>query len=210
MAIIEKLASSLGRRDEVPNQELANHIVERSDKNAVKELVENLSNRKKDIQHDCIKTLYEIGSQEPSLIAAYTDRFIELLDSVNNRMQWGAMTALNCITTEKPAAIYPVLPKLAAIADKGSVITRDNYVAILTKLCAIKKYAADAFTLLNEQLLTCPANQLPMYAENALIIINEGSKNTFIKTLSSRLDDFEKESKRKRVEKVLKNAQKKQ
>lgn len=208
MAIIEKLASSLGRRDEVPNQELANYIVERSDKGAVKELIENLSNNKKDIQHDCIKTLYEIGGQKPSLIAAYAGQFIQLLDSENNRMQWGAMTALNAIAAEKPEAIYPVLPKLEAIADKGSVITRDNYVAILIKLCAIKKYAEDAFALLNGQLLHCPTNQLPMYAENALPIIEKESKDTFINTLSSRLNDFEKESKRRRVEKVLKAIQK--
>jgi hypothetical protein len=44
-----------------------------------------------------------------------------------------------------------------------------------------------------------------MYAENAIPVITEKHKQLFIKTLTSRLDDIEKESKRKRVEKVIKN-----
>ncbi|ETZ21917.1 hypothetical protein [Pedobacter sp. V48] len=40
--IIDKLAHSLGRRDEVPDQELANAIVQSIDYEAVRELVENL------------------------------------------------------------------------------------------------------------------------------------------------------------------------
>ena len=42
MTVIPKLASSLNRRDEVPNIELAKEIVKKGDKKAVKELVENL------------------------------------------------------------------------------------------------------------------------------------------------------------------------
>ena len=57
--IIEKLASSLNRRDEVPNQGLAKEIVLSKNKKAIKELVKNLS-YKKAIQNVCIKVLYEI------------------------------------------------------------------------------------------------------------------------------------------------------
>jgi hypothetical protein len=81
-------------------------------------------------------------------------------------------------------------------------------VAILIKLGSIKQYHEAVFALLNEQLMSCPVNQLPMYAENALPIIDDKNKATFINTLRSRLDDFEKESKRKRVEKVLKKLSK--
>ena len=204
MSIIEKLASSLGRRDEVPNQELAKQIVENNDKQAVKELVENLNHKNKDIQSDCIKVLYEIGKRKPSLILPYASAFVILIDSKNNRLQWGAMTALNSITAETPQTVYDCLPKLASIADKGSVITKDNYVGILIKLCAIKEYNSEVFGLLNEQLLTCPMNQLPMYAENALHIIDGRNKVAFVKTLTLRLDNFEEETKRKRVEKILK------
>ncbi len=204
MSVINKLASSLNHRDEVPNQELAKQIVNKKDKKAVKELVENLDNKSKDIQNDCIKVLYEIGEREPSLIAEYAKDFITLLDNKNNRLQWGAMTAINTITLENPEIIYSALSKIIAAADKGSVITKDYGISILIKLCSIKQYSEDAFSLLNEQLLNSPTNQLPMYAEKAILIINEKNKTLFIKTLTSRLDDIEKETKRKRVEKVIK------
>ncbi|WEK18142.1 MAG: hypothetical protein P0Y49_15225 [Candidatus Pedobacter colombiensis] len=166
MTIINKLASSLNRKDEVPNQELARQIVTDNNPHAVKELVENLKNKNKDIQNDCIKVLYEIGELKPALIVGYAADFISLLDNKNNRLQWGAMTALHTITLENPGVIYASLAKIIVAADSGSVITKDYAVNILIRLCTIKEYADDAFSLLVEQLLNSPTNQLPMYAES--------------------------------------------
>lgn len=204
MTIIDQLATSLNRKDEGPNQELAKHIVDLDDRGAVKELVDNLYNRDKNIQSDCMKVLYEIGELKPSLVADYMEEFLALLDHKNNRLVWGAMTALDAITLENPEAIYGKLAKIVDIADKGSVITRDHGVHILIKLCSVKAYADHAFALLIQQLESCPTNQLPMYAEKAISIVNDQNKALFIETLSSRLDDIEKDTKRKRVEKVIK------
>ncbi|MFF2014554.1 hypothetical protein [Paenibacillus sp. NPDC058177] len=204
MTIIDKLATSLDRKDEGPNQELAKYIADREDKEAVKELVDNLHNRDKNIQSDCIKVLYEIGVIKPSLIVEYSKEFVTLLDHRNNRLVWGAMTALDMITLENPETIYLSLAKIVGIADRGSVITKDHAVNILIKLCSVGQYADHAFSLLIEQLKKCPTNQLPMYAENAMSIINDNNKAVFIKTLISRLDDIEKDTKRKRVEKLIK------
>lgn len=203
MGVIDKLASSLNRRDEVPNQELAKEIVLSQDKEAVKVLIENLSN-KKAIQNDCIKVLYEIGEQAPKLISPYLDEFIAQLNSKNNRLQWGAMTAIGTITNDLPKEIFNVLPTILCAADKGSVITKDHAINILLKLCSIKAYSESTFSLLVEQLLKSPTNQLPMYAERSIPIINDKNKTLFVKTLRSRLNDIEKETKRKRVEKVIK------
>jgi len=203
MNVIDQLASSIGRRDEVPNQELAERIAKKSDKAAVEELVEYLLHGTKDIQNDCIKVLYEIGERKPALVAPYIKQFVALLESKNNRLQWGAMTALNTITLEDPAAIFSSLKKIMAATDLGSVITNDQAVSMLIKLCSIKKYADDAFTLLIGKLQKSPTNQLPMYAEQAVPIVDDKKKATFLKTLTSRLADIEKESKRKRVEKVI-------
>ena len=208
MSIINKLATFLKRRDEVPNQELAKQIAKNNNAKAVTELIENLNNKSKDIQNDCIKVIYEIGVLKPLLIAGYTTELLALLTHKNNRLQWGGMIALDIITPENPAAIYKALPKIIDSADKGSVITNDHCVGILIKLCTVKKYATDAFALLNERLKKCPTNQLPMYAENTLSVINETNKATFIKTLESRLADIEKETKRIRVEKVIKKLMK--
>jgi hypothetical protein len=204
MHVINKLASSLNRSDEVPNQELAKQIAAHKDKKAVQELIENLNNKSKHIQNDCIKVLYEIGEINPALIADYANNFIALLHHKNNRLQWGAMTAINAITPVKPQQVYDALPKIIDAADKGSVITKDYAVNILIRLCSVKQYADEAFQLLIEQLSNSPANQLPMYAERAMPIISNNNKKLFIKTLSERLNDIDKDTKRKRIEKVIK------
>jgi hypothetical protein len=208
MSIINKLASQQNRRDEIPNQELAKEIVTAGDKKAVKELFENLSNKDKAVQSDCIKVIYEIGEQKPKLIAGFANELIELLGNKNNRLQWGAMTALHSITAEAPKKIYDALPAIIDVADKGSVITNDHCVGILIKLCGMKEYATAAFSLLNERLIKSPTNQLPMYAENALPVITEKNKAVFINTLTSRLGEIEKDTKRIRVEKVIKKLNK--
>ncbi|MES2418919.1 MAG: hypothetical protein V4541_12075 [Bacteroidota bacterium] len=205
MTVIDKLATSLNRRDEIPNQELATKIATQNDKEAVKELVNNLNHKDKGIQSDCIKTLDEIGKLKPSLISDHVDKLVALLDHKNNRLQWGAMAALHAITNENIKEIYNALPKIIESADKGSVITNDHCVGILIKLCAIKDYAAAAFILLNERLLKSPTNQLPMYAENALpVIMRGGHQASFTHTLSTRLEEIESPTKRARVEKVIK------
>ena len=60
MTILNRLATALKRRDETPNQLLAEEIVRTNDQYAVEELVENLRNKNRNIQSDCIKVLYEI------------------------------------------------------------------------------------------------------------------------------------------------------
>lgn len=209
MSIIPRLATSLGRRDEVPNQELAAEIAKSEDRAAIGELAANLSNKNKGIRYDCIKTLYEIGFLKPGLISGLQDQFLSLLDSKDNRMQWGGMTALGYITGEKPAEVYASLGRIIEAAEKGSVITRDHCVGILTSLSGNREYSDKTFPLLLEQLMKCPTNQLPMYAENALPVINGRNKERFIEVLAGRLEEIEKESKRKRVEKVMGKAGKK-
>ncbi len=208
MIIIGKLATSLNRRDEIPNQELAKQIAMSNNKKAVKELMENLNHTKKGIQSDCIKVIYEIGVLKPKLLAVFSKELLALLDTKNNRLQWGAMIALNTITNECPNKIYNALGKIIEVANKGSVITNDNCVKILIKLCAIKEYAENAFFLLNERLKISPPNQLPMYAENALPIVNDKNKTTFTKILTARLPDMEKGTKKIRVEKVIRKLSK--
>lgn len=204
MAIIDQLATTLNRRDEVPNIELAKQIVAKNDQKAVKELMDYLSNNSRDIQNDCIKVLYEIGERKPAMIVAYTKNFVELLKNKNNRLQWGAMSALDAITIEKPKMIYALLPGIIAAAESGTVITKDRAMSILITLCSVKQFEIGAFALFIEQLKTSFTNQLPMYAEKAMPIINEKNKVLFVKTLTARMRDIEKETSRKRVEKVIK------
>jgi hypothetical protein len=204
MSVINKLACSLDRRDEQPNKDLAERIAAANDKKAVTELVENLHNKNKNIQGDCIKVLDEIGKLKPKLVTPYINELVALLDDKNNRLQWGAMAALDNITLENPKVIYSNLGKIIAAADAGTVITNDHCVGILVKLCMLKEYIKSVFPLLNERVLKSPENQWPTYAERALTVVDEKHKPMFIKTITSRLDEIQTETKRRRVEKVLK------
>lgn len=206
MSVILKLATSLNRRDELPNIELARKIVKAKDGKAVKELVEHLRDKSVGIQNDCIKTLYEAGELAPEMISEYADEFISLLQSRNNRMQWGAMMAIFTITPVAHKKVFESLPEIIAAADKGSVITKDNAVKILVALSVHKKYSPDTIPLLLEQLLKSPVNQFPMYAELTLPVINPAIKQRFIHILNKRLSAMEEGPKKKRVIKVIRKA----
>ena len=126
MTILSFLSSSLGLRDEVPNQQLAQKIVDSNDIKAVKELVHLLQNSKQAIQYDCIKVLYEIGERNPKMILPFHHDFLTQLKSKNNRIVWGTMTALSIIAQEKPEEIFKNLSAIMQAADAGSVIAKDH------------------------------------------------------------------------------------
>ena len=99
MSVIGKLACSLNRRDEVPNQELAKELADKNDTHSIQELVENLSNKNKNIQSDCIKVLYEIALLKPQLVAIHIKEFISLLDNKITGLfgeQWRLLILLLC------------------------------------------------------------------------------------------------------------------
>ena len=204
MSVLEKLAVASGRNDEKLNIQLAEEIVKKKDKKAVGELVEGLLKGTQAVRSDCIKTLYETGERNPALIAKHLSVFGDLVSSKNNRLAWGAMTAIDAIAAYDPQPVAAMLPRLADAAEKGSVITRDHYVGVLVKLAADKKHEKNCSALLLEQLKTCPSNQLPMYAENSIAVFLGKNKREFMTTIASRMKDLQKESQRKRLEKVLK------
>ncbi|MEQ8155236.1 MAG: hypothetical protein ABRQ25_10190 [Clostridiaceae bacterium] len=91
MSVLNRIACMQDRKDEVPNQELARELVENNNISGVKEIAENLFNKDKNIQSDCIKVLYEVAYIKPEMISQYAGDFIKLLKSRNNRMVWGSM-----------------------------------------------------------------------------------------------------------------------
>jgi hypothetical protein len=204
MRVLNQLATALNRRDEIPNKELAQRIVDDKDEGAVEELIENLGHKDKNIQSDCIKVLDEISERCPGLTARYYKEIGILLESKNNRLVWGAMSALDGITLEAPKGIYNMLAKILQAADKGSVITKDHAVGILIKLASLKQYANTCMPLLMEQLASSPNNQFPMYAEKTSVLIDKKNKEIFREIVLGRLKRFEKESQKKRVIRVLK------
>jgi len=202
--IKQRLASSIGRRDEEPNLALANEIVKNKDQQSINDLIQLLKSKQKELQNDSIKVLYEVGELSPALIEEFLPEFIEALKSQNNRLQWGAMTALKTISLLKSEEIFKHMPILEQAVEQGSVIIRDNYVAILVNLLDQPGYDQPAFDSLISQLKDCPTNQFAMYAEMSASKIKTSWSSQFRETILLRIDEIEKLSKRKRLEKVLK------
>ena len=191
MSVINRLAHSLGRRDEVPNQELARDIAAKKNKAGVKEVVENLANKDKNIQADCIKVLYEVGVLAPDLIADYAEDFVKLLRSKNNRLVWGGMTALAEVAKVNPEAVFKNLDAIKKAKETGSVITVDNAISTLAHTAAASdKYNKTIFPYLLNHLSNCRPKEVPQHSEKILPAVNASNKADFIKVLEKRMEDL--------------------
>ena len=89
--------------------------------------------------------------------------------------------------------------------DAGSVITRDHGIYILTNVARLKAHHDDCMELLLDQIEHAPVNQVPMYAEKTASVMTTPYHKRFEKILRSRKDVLEIPSKKKRIEKVLKD-----
>ena len=191
MSVLNRLASSLDRRDEASNQELAHDLAANKDKAGIHEIAENLWNKNKNIQADCIKVLYEVGYLEPKLIVDYAEDFVKLLRSKNNRLVWGGMTALAEVAKANPDAIFNHIDEIKKAKETGSVITVDSAISTLAYTAAAnKKYNEAIFPYLLKHLSNCRPKEVPQHAEKTLPAVNSSNKVDFIKVLEKRIEDL--------------------
>ena len=191
MSVLNRLAHSLGRRDEVPNQELARDLAAKKNKAGIKEIAENLWDKDKNIQADCIKILYEVGVIEPNLIADYAEDFVKLLRSKNNRLAWGGMTALAEVAKANPDVVFKNLDAIKKAKETGSVITVDNAISTLAYTAAAnRKYNETIFPYLLDHLSNCRPKEVPQHSEKTLPAVNAFNKADFIKVLEKRMEDL--------------------
>jgi hypothetical protein len=206
MSALDKLAHSLGRRDDVPNVELAREFAAKKDRKGIREIAENLWHKDKNIQADCIKVLYEVGVIEPKLIAEYADDFVKCLRSRNNRLVWGGMTALAEVAKADPEAVFKHLNAIKKAKETGSVITIDNAISTLAYTAAgNKKYGEVIFPYLLKHLSSCRPKEVPQHAEKTLPAVNSSNKADFVKVLEKRMEDLSGAG-LTRVKKVIKQA----
>jgi hypothetical protein len=206
MSVLNRIAHLQKRRDEVPNVELARHLAVKKDRAGIREIAENLWNKDKNIQGDCIKVLYEVGLIEPKLIAGYADDFVKALKSKNNRLVWGGMTALAEVAKTDPDAVFMHLDEIKKAKETGSVITVDNAISTLAYTAAAnEKYNRVIFPYLLEHLSTCRPKEVAQHSEKSLPAVNSGNKTAFIQVVEKRLEDLSG-SAATRVKKVLKKA----
>lgn len=206
MSVLNQIAHFQNRRDEAPNQQLAKDLAAKQDKAGLKEIAENLWNAEPNIQSDCLKVLYEVGAIEPALIADYVADFLKLLKNKQNRLVWGAMTALSTIAPLKAKEIFEQRADVQKAVAEGSVITVDNGISVLAHVSAsAPEHAAELFPFLLRHLATCRPKDVPQHSERILVAVNADNKTGFTRTLEKRISDMTG-AQVARVRKVLKEA----
>ena len=205
MSVLSKIAFFQNRRDEVPNEQLAKELVQTENKEDIKEIAQNLQNKNKNVQSDCLKVLYEIGYLKPELIADYAPNFLSLLISKNNRVVWGAMIALATIADKKPKELYSRLDIIESAMEKGTLITKVTGTKALAKVAAADKtYKQKIFPLLMRQLEKCLPRDVPVNAENILPAIDAENKAQFLSAIDARKPEMTAPQ-LGRLKKLLKN-----
>ncbi len=209
MSALDGIAYFQERRDEVPNQKLARELAAAKDHDGICEIAENLSNKNRNIQADCIKVLYEIGYINPGLIAQYAEELVKLLHSHNNRLVWGAMIALATVAELRPQVVYGHLDEIERAIDHGSIITVDNGIQVLARAASKDgKASREIVPYLVEHLRTCAPKEVAQHAEKSLPAVNSNNKSRFINVLNNRLYDLTGAA-AARVKKVIKAAEEK-
>lgn len=204
MSILDELANAQGVKSDVPNQKLARKLTEHNNSDEIKVIVENLGNKDKSIQSDCIKVLYEIGYIKPILISDYVNELIKLLNSRNNRLVWGGMIALSTIASLKAKEIFEQRETIKKVLEKGSVITADAGIKTISQVAASGgKYNKALFPYLIECIKTCRPKSVAQYSESIFEAVSEENKTQFIKAVNERKDILNP-SQLKRVDKLLK------
>jgi hypothetical protein len=201
--IERRLASASGRRDEAPNIALAEELYRDHSPAGIAFVADILETGNREKQSDAIKVLYDIGARDPHLIVPHTQCFLKHIRSRNNRLVWGALTALAEICEIEPGSIGANLDAILAAADSGSVIAKDQAIQILITLKSDPDYAQTATGHLFERLQSAALNQLPMYAERVSAALQPADRQRFLSILIDRISDDMPESKRKRLQKVI-------
>lgn len=201
--MIERIAYNLGRNDEEPNIILATLLCNTKDFEGIKEIVEGLRNKKKEVANDCIKVLYEIGERNPELISEYVIEFIQLLKSQNNRLVWGGMTALSKIVHLKYKEVYEYIGDIKKAYENGSVITVDNAISVFAELCkADKKHGIEIFEFIIKHLGKCRPGQVCQHSERAFVCVDSKNYKEFKDVLLIRKESLT-DTQKKRINKLI-------
>lgn len=201
--IASRLAHARDRRDEEPNVQLAAELAGSKDVDGIARVAEIAITGSRPAQNDAIKVLYEVGARNADLLRPHVRCFLQLMQSRNNRMVWGALTALAQLARVDADPIAANLDAILEAADAGSVIARDQAVQILIALKARPDLARDATAHLLARLKSAAVNQLPMYAERIHAVLEVQDYPEFRQVLTMRLADVMPQSKRRRIETII-------
>ena len=189
MSTLERIAYLQGRRDEVPNQELARDLAAQRGPGGHPGDRRSLWHREPNVRSDCLKVLYEIGYLKPELVAPYAGDFLKLLGSRNNRLVWGAMIGLSTVAEIAADEIYPHAAEIQRAMAGGTIIPPlDAGVLALSRLAATGDDRRTALLpYLLDFLRNCRPSDVPRHAERVLMAVTADGKDEFVAVLQARM-----------------------
>jgi hypothetical protein len=203
MSVLPRLSSMQGRKDEELNKDLGRELVEKNDTDGIQEVAENLWNKDKQIQTDCLSVLEQVGLLAPELIEDYVSDFLQLIFSKDNRLVWAAMINLALVAERKPQEIFEHYDDIVKVIANGSVITKDNGIKTLARVAeANAEYSEVVFPYLVEQMKRCRSKSVPQYAESISVSVTTDNQEQYLEVLNERLGTMSA-SQQRRVNKLL-------
>jgi hypothetical protein len=207
MSVLARTAWGVGRRDEVPNQDLARELAAAEDREGIAEVAGALGSKNAVLRSDCIKVLYETGYLAPQLIVPYLDSFLRLLGDRENRMVWGGMIALGTIAPLCAEQLFAVREQIVPFLAKGTVITIDNAVKVLSVVAADRPdYGDQLWPVLERHLATCRAQDVARHAEVVHAAITLARRDDYVGLLLRRMPELSA-AQSVRVRRLIKVAQ---
>ncbi len=204
MSVLMKIAFYQGIRSEIPNQELARELATNKDIDGIKEIAEHLWDKNANVRSDCVKVLYETGYIDPVLITPFTQDFLKLLLSKQNRLVWGAMIALSTIAPFAASELFNERDLLIKVISQGSVITQDAGIKMLALVAAAAPdFLVEINPFLMNFLRTCRLSDVPRHAEFIVPCVNQTNQQEFIFILQERMPHMTS-SQAKRIQKIHK------
>jgi len=126
----------------VNHQAIAERVAKRTD--LLPELVEGLRADPAKIKYGCLKVLRLISEKEPAVLYPEFDRFVQLLDSESNILQWGAIIIIgNLAALDSANKIEPILGRYLQPISGPVMITAANTLGGAAKMARAKPHLAD-------------------------------------------------------------------
>ena len=111
------------------------------------ELIEGLKSDKAQTRYGCEKVLRAISEQRPDVIYPYFDSFVEMLDSANSFLKWGAIITIGnlaCVDSENK--FEKIYAKYFAPVTGPVMITAANIIESASKIALAKPHLREKIT----------------------------------------------------------------
>jgi len=198
-----RLGVVLGRRDTQADIALGQDIAARGAQEELDALVELLEDPR--LASSAVKAIYECGYRAPELLVPHFEVFRALLDARHNRLVWGGMIALCCVSAAAPELVQPHTERIQAAYRSGTVITKVTAVRTLSRVAATDpSWAAPLVPFFEEVLETADPKQVLSEAEDILPAVPARDRPGLLAVLVARGDDLLTKNARARLRRLAK------